>query len=134
QVLAYRAATAVISAVNVGLFALTVRQFAPRFALPMVALFAWNPLLLFEFSGNGHNDALLLTFLLLAVYLAARGWLLPALVALSLSAMVKFVTVLILPLFVLYWVRRQATRRRQAGALLAGALVPLGVAAALYAP
>lgn len=31
-------------------------------------LYAWNPLLLFEFAVNGHNDVILITFLLLGLY------------------------------------------------------------------
>jgi hypothetical protein len=39
-----------------------------------LALYAWNPLVVFEFAANGHNDGLLILFLLLAMGCVARGW------------------------------------------------------------
>ena len=51
-----------------------------------VALLAWNPLLLFESAGNGHNDALMMLWLVAAIWAHCRGgrartWLAPALLA-----------------------------------------------------
>ena len=77
------------------------------------AAFAWNPLILLESAGNGHNDILMVFFLLLAVYFAAsdRPWLvIPALV---LSISTKFVPVLVFPFFLLYLIRREETWRRR---------------------
>lgn len=42
-------------------------RFSSQARLTAFALYAWNPLVQFEFSGNAHNDALMLTFLLLAL-------------------------------------------------------------------
>jgi len=134
QVLAYRAVANVAQAINVGLFTLIVGRFGIRVALPSVLLFAWNPLLLFEFAGSGHNDVLMLTFVLLAVALCVRRWMPAAIVALALSAMVKYVTVLALPLFLVYWARRQQGLARQVAALIGGGLLFAAVIAALYAP
>ncbi|MDQ5825887.1 MAG: hypothetical protein M3441_16965 [Chloroflexota bacterium] len=67
--------------------------------------YIWNPLLLIEFGGNGHNDAVMLTFVLLAFWLHLLGrWRLAAL-ALGLATLVKLVAILFLPgyLWLLLW-------------------------------
>jgi alpha-1,6-mannosyltransferase len=91
-------------------------------------------LLLFELSANAHNDALMLTLVLAAFVCCSRRWMTAALVALVLSAMVKYVTLLILPIFLLYWARQQPGLRRQIAILVGGGLVTLAIVAALYAP
>lgn len=66
-------------------------------------LLAWNPVVLFEFVQAGHNDIAMLFFLVLAFYLASRRrpWATGA--ALAASASIKYVTVLCVPFFALYF-------------------------------
>jgi hypothetical protein len=87
----------------------------------LVLAFAWNPLLAIEVAGSGHVD--IVGALLLTVSAAAlvRRWRAAAAVALGLAIAVKFLPVVLLPL---YWKR---VRIRDA-ALAAGA------AGFLYAP
>jgi len=73
-----------------------------------IALLAWNPLLLFESAGNGHNDAVMLLLLLDAAWLHLRGGLgrrvlTPA--ALALAIWYKWYAVLFVPVFMLDVVR-----------------------------
>ena len=79
-------------------------RLAPSRQLQGTLLYAWNPLCLLEFCASGHNDAVMLTLLLLAVYCLtreseSRGWELAALVCLGLSISVKYVPVVLLPLY-----------------------------------
>lgn len=62
-------------------------------------LFSWNPLLLLEGAGNGHNDSVLLCFVLLACYflLAGPRWL--ALPALAFAMLVNMLALILLPCF-----------------------------------
>src|SRR5205823_10504562 len=94
-------------------------------------LYAWNPLVLIETAGSGHNDAAMMTFALLGLLLATRGRLLWGLAALVLSVLVKYLTALLLLFYVLHALGRQPTRGRAAalaakmgavGGLLVGAL------------
>jgi hypothetical protein len=62
----------------------------------------WNPLLLFETAGNGHNDVAMVFFVLLALVLEQRERHLPPVLALTVSALFKFVSLLLLPPLVLY--------------------------------
>ena len=87
----------------------------------LVLAFAWNPLLAIEVAGSGHID--IVGALLLSVSAAAlvRRWRATAAVALGLAIAVKFVPVVLLPL---YW-----KRIRIRDAALAAAVVAL-----LYLP
>ncbi|MEX2446044.1 MAG: glycosyltransferase 87 family protein [Dehalococcoidia bacterium] len=67
-----------------------------------VVAFAWNPFVLYRVVGNGHNDLVMMLCVLLG--LAAfeqRRWT-AGMVAVTLSVLVKYVGLLLAPLFVLY--------------------------------
>jgi len=66
-------------------------------------LYGWNPLLLYETVGNGHNDIVMLTALLLALLALTgrRDALAPPLVVVA--ALAKWVGALWLPVFALGW-------------------------------
>ena len=93
----------------------------PKQAAHLVLAFAWNPLLAIEVAGSGHID--IVGALLLAVSAAAlvRRWRATAAVALALAIAVKFLPIVLLPL---YW-----KRVRIRDAALAAAVVGL-----LYVP
>lgn len=60
-------------------------------------LLAWNPLVLFEVAGNGHNDVVMVFFTLLSILFIAtrpRSLTLPSL---AVSALVKYTSVILLP-------------------------------------
>jgi len=110
-----------------GLVYLTTRRVAPSRALFAFVAYAWNPVMLIHFSVDGHNDALLLLFLMASIYLALdRRWGL-SLPLLTLSMLVKFVPAVLLPLFV--WKARQ-----DKVALAAGLGASLVIAALTFAP
>src|SRR5207237_9759114 len=88
----------------------------PRARLAAFVMFAWNPLMLFDTAGNAHNDALMVTLLLLGVVpLVARprepsnvNWLVGTL-CIGLSALIKYTTGLVGLFYVVAWARRLAT-------------------------
>ncbi len=73
-----------------------------RLGAHLVLAYAWNPLLAIEVAGSGHID--IVGALLLAVSAAAllRRWRTTAAVALGLAVAVKFLPIVLLPL---YWKR-----------------------------
>jgi alpha-1,6-mannosyltransferase len=84
------------------------------------AMYAWNPLVLFEVAGNAHNDALMLTFLLLSLLpLTGRPRWLPALLLAWLGTLVKFTAGLPLLFYGVAGLRRYGAR------WLCSALLPL---------
>lgn len=122
-----------------------LRSLKPDWALRGTLFFAWNPLVLFEVPGNGHNDAVVVAFLLGAVYLfvrARRAAVIPALVA---GALTKFVPVLLVPVAAAaIWRDRARLRgiggssgisnRVALGTLVVGGLVSVALTVAFYAP
>jgi hypothetical protein len=90
-----------------------------------IFLVAWNPLVLLHGISNGHND-LLAGLGLIAALVAARGSLWWAVMpALAATALIKYSTVPVIPLALLYLVHRHGWLRAVASALLAAALVVL---------
>jgi hypothetical protein len=76
----------------------TVAPWRPDEAATGALVYLWNPLVLWEGVGNGHNDVVLAVPLLLALLAWATRqdrWVIPLLVT---ATLIKYVTVLILPL------------------------------------
>jgi alpha-1,6-mannosyltransferase len=90
-------------------------------AAHLVLAFAWNPLLAIEVAGSGHVDIVVALLLLISAAALLRRWRAIAAVALGLAIAVKFLPVVLLPL---YW-----KRVRIRDAALAAAVVVL-----LYVP
>jgi hypothetical protein len=90
-----------------------------------VAFVGWNPLLAIDFAGGGHNDALMVVLVLAALALSAAGRGRLSSVAWAASVLVKWVSVLLLPLHLL--AERSAGRRPGraplAASLAGGALI-----------
>jgi alpha-1,6-mannosyltransferase len=87
----------------------------------LVLAFAWNPLLAVEVAGSGHIDIVGALLLVVSAAALVRRWRATAAVALGLAIAVKFLPVVLLPL---YW-----KRVRIRDAALAAAVVGL-----LYVP
>jgi Glycosyltransferase family 87 len=113
----------------------------PRARLAAFVVFAWNPLMLFDAAGNAHNDALMVTLLLLGVVpLVARPrqptnvrWLLSTFFV-GLSALIKYTTGLVGLFLIVPWARRLTTWPRRLMWLGgAGALV-IAVTVILFIP
>jgi hypothetical protein len=114
-----------------GLIALVLRRRAPERALQGVCLFAWNPVVIYETAGNGHNDIVVAFFVVLAVWALQRRNVTLAVLGLTGGALVKFVPALLLPVALAYGLRRQASwgARLRLLAFSLGAGAALGVLA-----
>ncbi len=78
-------------------------------------LYAWNPLVLVESSLGAHNDIAMVTFILLGAFLCLRaeqkgltqpGSYIPAVIALTLSALIKFTTAPLVFFFIVLLARK----------------------------
>jgi hypothetical protein len=134
QALAYRLVSNLAHLVNLGLVGLLLRKLATPQAVSLLLLFAWNPLLLFEFAASGHNDSAMMLFVLLACVLVAYRQHLLSVAALTAGTLIKLTPILLLPLLLMHWASTQRTRLAQVGRLALGGLVFLVLAAALYKP
>lgn len=96
-----------------GILLAVLRRISPDRAAFGLACFLWNPLVVIETGLSGHNDGFMLAFLAFAFWLHLRGRRDCAVLALTLSAMLKFVTGMLIPLYLLMVVRQLATWRER---------------------
>lgn len=97
-------------------------------------LWAWNPALLLSFAANGHNDSLMLFWLVLGLWIWRRGRPVAGLLVMVLAPWVKVTGLLPIPFFLLAALREQPDGRRRlrlAGLVAAGSLA---VTAILFLP
>ncbi len=74
-------------------------RIAPQRRVLGTVLYAWNPLAVIEFAGSGHNDALMLTYLLIGIWLAVRQFEMLAAVAWAAAITTKFILLILVPLW-----------------------------------
>src|SRR5216110_2563753 len=84
----------------------------------LVLAFAWNPLLAIEVAGSGHIDIVGALLLLVSAAALVRRWRAVAAVAFGLAVAVKFLPIVLLPL---YW-RRVRVRDAALAAVIVGLL------------
>ena len=89
-----------------------------RRGLHLVLAFAWNPLLAIEVAGSGHIDIVGALLLVVSAAALLRRWRAAAAVALGLAIAVKFLPIVLLPL---YW-KRVRIRDAAAAAVVVGIL------------
>lgn len=69
-------------------------------------IYGLNPFIFIEFIGNVHNDIIVVFFILLSLhYLIDKKRILPSLVFLSVATGIKYFTILLLPLVILYYIK-----------------------------
>jgi 4-amino-4-deoxy-L-arabinose transferase-like glycosyltransferase len=101
--------------VIVGLLLVRVLAFRlfPGSVATIVMFLAWNPLLLFEAVGNGHNDIIMMDCVLAALVLMMHRYARSALALLVLGALIKYVAAILIPLWLIYELaQRRADRGR----------------------
>jgi hypothetical protein len=99
--------------------------------LVALAAFWWNPTVIVETAGEGHNDAVMIVAVLLALWALHRRWPVVATAALVVAVLTKYIPVLFaLPCLVYAWRARLITPR----ALALSAVAALVIAAAAFAP
>ncbi|KAB2877858.1 DUF2029 domain-containing protein [bacterium] len=85
---------------DIGIMAMIffILKFLDR-SLGWIIVYAWNPLVIVEFSGSGHADVIAIFLLLVALYLALKARSIWAGAILALSFLAKFVSLIVLPFF-----------------------------------
>ncbi|HEV2459618.1 MAG TPA: glycosyltransferase family 39 protein, partial [Ktedonobacterales bacterium] len=79
----------------------------PERRLRIAALVGWSPLLIFEAAGNGHNDVVMGVCVLAAFALMLRDKPRSAFAFLVLGALIKYVSAVFVPLWLVYELRRR---------------------------
>jgi hypothetical protein len=113
-----------------------LQMLRPASAVEGLYLFAWNPLVLVMAVGDGHNDIVMMVLVLLSVWFLLRERWLLAFGALILSIWIKYVSLILFPLLVLYvWQHsggKQGSRRWVP--LVGGGLVAVLVSVCVFVP
>jgi hypothetical protein len=97
-----------MKAVMVGFEAITICVLIlllSSFKVPVqrVLLYAWHPLVIWEFAGSGHVDAAMIAFIAVALYARRRNWQTVTGIALAGATLIKFFPVVLLPALYKRW-------------------------------
>jgi hypothetical protein len=98
------------------------------------AAYLWNPLILFELAGEGHNDAVMLFFVVAALAACAAQRPVTSLIAQSMGALTKYVSLLFIPPQLVYLWRTRNGTGRFALEICIATVIAAAIAAILYAP
>lgn len=133
-VLAYKILALLLHLLNGTLIWAILRHWKPEQCVRGTALYLLNPLALLEFGGNGHNDVLMITFILLGILFHLRGLWPWTVTAFTLAILTKWIALPLLPLYGLLLIgsTRLWSRRMRYMAGCTGIFAALAVA--LYAP
>lgn len=99
-----------------------------------VLLYAWNPLILFEAINEGHNDIAMIFFVLLAIYFLLKNHKNLVLPVLTLSILLKYITILLLPLFFIFLIKKTPQLREKIKFGLSQLFIICAIAIVLFLP
>ena len=134
NILAFKALPGVFMLGCVGVVAIILRQIAPHKALAGVFLLAWNPIVLVETWGHGHNDIAMVFWMLVSLLAIVKRRYTLAILALVVGVLFKFIpALLILPVLAL-GVQVQSGLRRRAAYLVRSVGLAIALVAIAYAP
>jgi alpha-1,6-mannosyltransferase len=109
-------------------------RLCPRHAASGTLLFAWNPLLQFELVGNGHNDVVMVFFVLLALWAFIAERRLLVLPLFALAVLTKLLAVALGPVLLYGLLRGQRPLREKLIVIGGGGAIGLVLALVLYTP
>jgi len=104
------------------------------FALVGAIALAWNPFVLFEYVVNSHNDIVMVFFLVVAVYALTKERYVLALTLVMASALIKFASFPVVPLFFLYGLFQQPSLQKRLRYIAFGILIPALFTIACFVP
>ncbi|HVC35487.1 MAG TPA: hypothetical protein VNL16_18415, partial [Chloroflexota bacterium] len=110
----------------------TLRRLRPERRVIGTLLYAWNPLLLIESAEAGHNDVVMACLLIASLWFWCRRRRGASLTMLILAALVKYVAIALVPLYLLAWWKESGESPWRV--LVRTALVGLGLGIVAFAP
>jgi len=122
----YRLLAVLLMGVSAALIASIVARSQARLVPAALVAWLWNPLALIATAVGGHNDLLLVLFLLTGLWFMQRQRPFFGLVALILAAHVKLIALIWMPLFVLWILRKWGWRKAISttiGSLAVGSII-----------
>lgn len=120
--------------IGLGLVYVILRRLAPERALAGVVLLAWNPIVLYETVGNGHNDIAMAVWILAAVWAVLGRRYTLAILALLVGVTVKLIPLLLLPIVVVIALRDLPNARARLHFLVVTTLAGAAFLVMAYGP
>jgi hypothetical protein len=134
NVIAFKMLLAAFLAGSIAIVLAMLRRIAPRRALAGVVLLAWNPVILYETIGSGHNDMAMIFWVLLAAWLLLNQRYTLTILAIIAGALFKYIPLLMLPAAGLIALRDLGDARTRWRFLALTAIATLVLIVAAYAP
>ena len=98
---------------SIKIIASILDKFAPERMLQGLCLFALNPLVIYETTGNGHNDILVAFFILVSLLMLLKERFSLSALCLTAGALVKFTPLMLLPVAFVAGIHIQPSRRQR---------------------
>lgn len=134
NVIAFKLIAGVFLIGSTALIALILNKKAPNYALAGTLLFAWNPVVLFQVWGNGHNDSVLVFWVLLAAWALINDHFTTAIMALVMGTLVKYIPALLIPAAGLMALYRLPDWKSRGRFVLVTGILSLAVVIVSFAP
>ena len=134
NVLAFKILPGMFHLASIVVVILFLRYVEPQHALSGALLLGWNPAVLYETWGNGHNDVAMIFWALLAVLLIKQKRYTWATVSLVMGALIKFIPILLIPAAVLFGYRSLEKFASRLWFILRTSLAALVITIIAYSP
>jgi fumarate reductase subunit D len=134
NILAFKLLAGIFQLVGIAVLVVFFRKTAPERALPAALLLGWNPVILYETWGNGHNDFAMAFWVLLAAILISRQRYTWGTLSLVVGALVKFIPILLIPAALLIAVFNLHNLRSRLWFLAKTSVAALALLVAAYLP
>jgi hypothetical protein len=115
NVLAFKLLPGIFWLGSILLVAVFMLRYVPQESLSAVYFLAWNPMLLYATIGNGHNDIVMIFWVLVAIWAIQAGHHTSGVLALLVGALVKYIPLLLVPAAVWVGIRRLQNSNSGAG-------------------
>jgi hypothetical protein len=134
NILAFKALPGIFHLASMAVVILYLRRTAPEHIFAGALLLGWNPVVLYETWGNGHNDITMIFWILLAAMWISRERYTLATLSLVAGTLVKFIPVLLIPIVLLAGYRSLEKWLPRLKFLLKTSLASLLMVAVVYFP
>jgi|GEM_PF-3480561 len=104
-----------------------LKKFVPGYEYKGLTFLLLNPIILYEILLDGHNDFVMIFFLVASLYFLLNRKYIYVLPFLILSVLIKYITIIALPFILLYWLFEPSPWRQKAKDLIISSVVSLAI-------
>ena len=134
QILLFKGVALVATLGSAAVIWMLLGRVRPDQQLLGTVVFLWNPIVTWELAGEGHNDAVMILFILLAVALILQERHVAGITMLSLAVLTKYVPLMLVPLVATYTWRTTRDHRRLLARAVLGAAIAAAITVLLFLP